>query len=414
MDIRPFKGYRPIPELAPKVALLPNNLLNEPDRKRAARTNPYSFAHVVKPRINFPDDVAKTDQQLFDFAKEYFEKMIDEGVLIRDLTPCLYVYRMIMDGRIQTGLICCMNISDYDGGRIKKHEHTRAEKELENAIHIENTRLNSNPVFLAYRPVAEIDALVERFTSQHPDYDFISESGIQQQLWIIKDKQTIDRFVAEFDTKVTAAYIADGHHRAAAASLYSQKIKSGQPKPDGPKDYNYFLTCLFPSSQLRIFDYNRIVKNMGGLDERTLIKKISEKFTVEEAIRIPYAPSKPHRFGMFLGGKWYKLKSKPNTFDNDVISSLDVSILQNNILEPVFGISDPRTDKNIDFIAGVKGLKELERRVLKGKASVAFSLFPVSMEELIAVSDAGEVMPPKSTWFEPKLLSGLVVFRMEF
>jgi uncharacterized protein (DUF1015 family) len=233
-------------------------------------------------------------------------------------------------------------------------------------------------------------------------------------LWIIKDKQTIDKFVAEFDKKVTDTYIADGHHRAVAASLYSKKIREQHPDPLAPRDYNYFLTCLFPSNQLKIFDYNRIVKSMGGLDEKALIKKISEKFFVELAVRTPYAPSKPHRFGMFVNGKWYKLKSKPDTFAADPISSLDVSILQSNILEPIFGIHDPRTDKNLDFIPGIKGLKELERRVLKGKAAVAFSLFPVSMEELIAVSDAGEVMPPKSTWFEPKLMSGLVVFRMEF
>ena len=414
MDIKPSKGYRPLPELAPKVALLPNNLLNEPDRKRAARTNPYSFAHVVKPRINFPDDVAKTDQQLFDFARDYFEKMIDEGVLIRDITPCLYIYRMIMDERVQTGLICCMNIHDYDEGHIKKHEHTRPEKELENVIHIENTKLNSNPVFLAYRPVTEIDELVDKLTIQKPDYDFISETGVRQNLWIIKDKATIEKFVALFDKKVSAAYIADGHHRAVAASQYAKKVKEQHPDPVAPRDYNYFLTCLLPSNQLRIFDYNRIVKSMAGLDEKTLVKKISEKFFVELAVRNPYGPSKPHRFGMFVNGKWYKLKAKPETFAGDPISSLDVSILQDNILEPIFGIKDPRTDKNIDFIPGVKGLRELERRVLKGKASVAFSLFPVSMEELISVSDAGEVMPPKSTWFEPKLMSGLVVFRMEF
>lgn len=414
MDIKPFKGYRPIPELASKVALLPNNLLNEPDRKRAARTNPYSFAHVVKPRINFPDNVAKTDQQLFDFAHDYFEKMIKEGIIIRDLTPCLYVYQMIMDDRHQTGLICCMNIRDYDEGRIKKHEHTRPEKEEENAIHIENTKLNSNPVFLAYSPVAEIDELITKVTLQKPDYDFYSEFGVQENLWIIRDNETISRFIKHFDEKVSATYIADGHHRAAAASLYSKKVRSQQVDLTLPKDYDYFLTALFPSNQLKIFDYNRVVKNIDGLDEKALVKKISEKFEVEIASTIPYEPKKPHRFGMFINGKWYRLKCLPGTFAEDPIGVLDVTILQNNLLEPILGIRDPRTDKNIDFIPGVKGVKELERRVLKGRAAVAFSLYPVTMEQLFAVSDAGEVMPPKSTWFEPKLLSGLVVFRMEF
>jgi len=414
MEIRPFKGYRPIPELAAKVALLPNNLLNEPDRKRAVRTNPYSFGHIVKPRLNFPDDVAKTDQQIFDFAREYFEKLLKEGVIIRDLIPCLYVYRMTMDERSQTGLICCMNIRDYDEGKIKKHENTRAEKELENEIHIENTKLNSNPVFLAYRPVPEIDELINKVTAQKPDYDFYSEFGVEENLWIIRDKETIDKFTMQFAEKVNAAYIADGHHRAAASSSYSKKIHEQHPDPGLPKDYDYFLTCLFPSDQLKIYDYNRIVKSLDGLDEKNLLKKISEKFEVEPAIRVPYDPRKPHRFGMFINGKWYRLKAKEGTYENDPISLLDVSILQNNLLEPTLGIHDPRTDKNIDFIPGVKGLKELERRVMKGRAAIAFSLYPVTMEQLFTVSDAGEVMPPKSTWFEPKLLSGLVVFRMEF
>jgi uncharacterized protein (DUF1015 family) len=419
--IKPFKGYRPVPELAEKVALIPNNLMNEPDRRRVARNNPYSFAHVVKPRLNFPDNEANSDQQLFDFAKKYFEKLINEGIIIRDKFPSFYVYRMTMDERSQTGLTCCLNIKDYNEGKIKKHEHTRPEKVSENALQIESTRLNTNPVFLAYSPVKEIDKLIESITSLKPDYDFLSDAGVRQNLWVIRDDKIIQNLIELFEEKVSAAYIADGHHRAAASFIFSKKIHErnrNQPDLFGdaslPKDYDYFLASLFPSNQLKIYDYNRVVKSLNGLDEKFFLKKVEENFLIDEARRIPYDPRKPHRFGMFLGGKWYRLKAKEGTYPDDPIGVLDVSILQNNLLEPVLGIHDPRVDRNIDFIAGVKGLKELEKRVNKGKAAAAFSLFPVTMDQLMIVSDAGEVMPPKSTWFEPKLLSGLVTFRMEF
>lgn len=418
MDIKPFKGYRPIPELAGKVALIPNNLMNEPDRKRLARNNPYSFAHVVKPRLNFPDDVAKSDQQLFDFANKYFEKLLNEGIVIRDNSPSFYIYKMTMDSRSQTGLTCCMNIKDYDEGKIKKHEHTRPEKVTENALQFESTLLNTNPVFLAYSPVEEIDKLIESITSQKADYDFLSDAGVQQNLWVVGDEKIIQNLIRLFEEKVSAAYIADGHHRAAASSIFSKKIHERKPSRPGDsalsRDYDYFLTSLFPSNQLKIYDYNRVVKSLNGLDEKFFLKKIEENFFADEASRIPYEPQKPHRFGMYLGGKWYRLIAKAGTYSNDPIGVLDVSILQNNLLEPVLGIHDPRIDRNIDFIPGVKGLKELEKRVNKGKAAAAFSLFPVTMDQLMTVSDAGEVMPPKSTWFEPKLLSGLVTFRMEF
>jgi uncharacterized protein (DUF1015 family) len=321
---------------------------------------------------------------------------------------------MTMDGRSQTGLTCCMNIKDYNEGKIKKHEHTRAEKELENAVQFESTRLNTNPVFLAYSPVKNIDELIASITSQKPDYDFISEYGVQENLWVVRDEKNIQSLAQLFEEKVSTAYIADGHHRAAAASIFSKKIRATNPDPSSIKDYDYFLVSLFPANQLKIYDYNRVVRSLNDLDEKFFIKKIQGNFFVDEAQRVPYDPRKPHRFGMYLGGKWYRLKAKEGTYPNDPIGVLDVSILQNNLLEPILGIHDPRTDRNIDFIPGVKGLKELEKRVSKGKAAVAFSLYPVTMEQLMAVSDVGEVMPPKSTWFEPKLLSGLVTFRMEY
>ncbi|MEO5675899.1 MAG: DUF1015 family protein [Chitinophagales bacterium] len=413
MDIKPFRGYRPVPELAAKVAIIPNNLMNEPDRRRAAKNNAYSFAHIAKPGIDFSDDLLKTDLQLFEYSRKYFEKLLAERIIIRDTVPSFYIYRLTMDSRSQTGLICCMNIRDYRAGKIKKHEHTREEKEIENALQIEVTHLNSNPVFLAYTPVTEIDQLVDSITiSQRPLYHFASENGVLQNLWVVNENDAVEKLIASFGYRVPAAYIADGHHRAAAANIFSKKINS-QPVDSASKDYDYFLTCLFPANQLKIYDYNRVVKSLKVPDEKIFIKKVEEKFYVEEAQRVPYDPHKKHHFGMYLNGKWFRLKAKPGTYKEDPVSALDVSILQNNLLNPILGIHDPRTDKNIDFIAGVKGLKELERRVNKGKAAVAFSLYSVSMDELMAVSDAGEVMPPKSTWFEPKLLSGLVIFRME-
>jgi uncharacterized protein (DUF1015 family) len=407
-------GYRPRPDIAAKVALNPNNLLSEPERRDSAKKNSYSFAHVVKPRIDFPEQTSKTEKQLFEHAKLYFNKLCDEGILIRDKVPCFYIYRLSLDNHTQTGLISCLNLKNYFEGKIKKHEHTRSEKEIENLLHIQSTRLNSNPVFLAYPAIRDIDNLVASITkSRQPEYNFTSDLGVLQQLWIVSDLQIIEQLRQLFDQRVPVTYIADGHHRAAAAALYAQQMKKEWSGKTQFEDYNYFLTCLFPSNQLRIFDYNRVVKDLNGLSERDFLKKLNEKFEVREASRTPYDPHEPHRFGMFLGNKWFKLKSKDGTFIIDPIGSLDVTILQQNVLAPILGIKDPRLDKRIDFVPGIRGLSALEKPVIKGKAAVAFSLFPVTMEQLFAVSDMGEVMPPKSTWFEPKLMSGLVIFKME-
>jgi uncharacterized protein (DUF1015 family) len=413
--IKPFKGYRPIPELASKVALNPNNLLNEPERREAARNNPYSFAHVVKPRIDFPDDTPRTDKQIFESAKRYFDKLFSEGTLLREEQPAFYVYRLSLGGHTQTGLISCLHVKNYNEGKIKKHEHTRADKELENVVQVEHTHLNSNPVFLAYPPVSKIDQLITNITvEQKPDYDFLSDSGVLQQLWVVQQPEVVEQLRQLFDEQVPVAYIADGHHRAASSSIFSSRMEEQWGGKSKFEDYNYFLTALFPANQLRIYDYNRIVKNLNGLQEKEFLKQLSEKFEIKEASRSPYDPRKPHRFGMYLVNKWYKLKALDGTFSDDAVGSLDVTILQNNVLDPILGIKDPRIDKRIDFIPGIKGLNALEKPVQKGKAAVAFSLYPVTMEQLFAISDMGGVMPPKSTWFEPKLMSGLVIFRMEF
>jgi uncharacterized protein (DUF1015 family) len=411
--IKSFKGYRPVPELALKVALNPNNLLSELDRREEARKNPYSFAHVVKPRINFPDDTPKTEHQLFDFAHRYFLKMVDDGTIVRDEKPALYVYRLSMDNHTQTGLICCLHMKDYQEGKIKKHEHTRADKENENVLHIRSTLLNSNPVFLTYEPVDEIDIEIGFITNgEIPEYDFVNEYKVRQEIWVVKQHAAIDRLTRLFDEHVACSYIADGHHRAAAAAIYAKEMHDQEGKLKS-NDFNYMLGCLFPSNQLRIYDYNRIVKSLNGHSEKDFLKLVSEKFEVKEASRSPYDPSKPHRFGMYLYNKWYKLKAREGTYPEDAVGSLDVSILQNNLLDPILDIKDPRIDKRIDFIPGIKGLAALEKPVLKGKAPVAFSLYPITIEELFTISDLNEVMPPKSTWFEPKLMSGLVIFKME-
>ena len=409
MIIKPFKGYRPRPELASKVALNPNNLLNEPERRLAAKNNPYSFAHVVKPRIDFPDDSPKTEKQFFDHANKYFHKLYHEGTLLRDPVACFYIYRLSMEGHVQTGLICCLNLHNYWDGKIKKHEHTRADKENENVLHIRKTQLNSNPVFLAYPNVPAIDELIESITvSKQPEYDFLSDLNVQQQLWVVSDEATIDQLRILFDDEVPNTYIADGHHRAAAASIYAKQMHEELEGHSKFEDYNYFLTCLFPSNQLRIFDYNRLVKNLNDLSEKEFLKKLNETFEVKLNGDGPYIPAKPHRFGMFLNNQWYKLKARPETYTHDPVGSLDVTILQKNVLDPILGIKDPRIDKRIDFIPGVKGIAALEKPVIKGKAAVAFSLYPVTMQQLMAISDMGEVMPPKSTWFEPKLRDGLL------
>ncbi len=414
MIVKPFRGYRPRPDIAAKVSLNPNNLLSEPERRNVAKNNPYSFAHVVKPRIDFPEETSKTEKQLFEHAKLYFQKLYDEGILVRDEVPCFYIYRLSMDEHSQTGLICCLHLKNYLEGKIKKHEHTRSEKENENVLHIQSTRLNSNPVFLAYPAINDIDKLITSIAEgKQPEYHFFSESGVLQQLWIVNDDGVVEQLRQLFEQRVPVTYIADGHHRAAAAAIYAQQMQKEQSGIVRFEDYNYFLTCLFPSNQLRIFDYNRVVKTLNDLPEKEFFRKLSEKFEVEEASRTPYDPRKPHRFGMFIGNKWYKLKSKEGTFSADPVGSLDVTILQQNVLEPILGIKDHRIDKRIDFVPGVRGLMALEKPVIKGKAAVAFSLFPVTMEQLFAISDMGEVMPPKSTWFEPKLMSGLVIFKME-
>lgn len=410
--IEPFRGIRPVKELADKVALCTNNLMNEEDRLTAAQRNPISFAHVIKPRIDFPEGISKTAPELFEHAASSFERLIKDHSLIQDEQPCYYVYRQMQNGRTQTGLVARYHVNEYSGNNIKKHENTRAEKEVENVMHLHATGIQGNPIFLAYEPVGDIDTLINSITAAVPDYHFVSDYEIQNSMWVVSNPDVANQLSKLFAQKVNCTYIADGHHRAASVAIAAKQLAEKNPNHQGDEDYNYMLTCLFPANQLKIYDYNRIVKDHNGLTDDQLINAISQKFDVTPHNEPTFQPAGFHTFGMYVNGRWYKLVAKEGTYGNDPISVLDVSILQKNILQPLLSINDPRTDKRIDFIDGTKGPGTLEKRVNKGKAAVAFALYPVTMKQLFAVADAGEVMPPKSTWFEPKLISGLIIYKM--
>jgi uncharacterized protein (DUF1015 family) len=410
--IEPFRGIRPVKELADKVALCTNNLMNEDERRIAAQRNPLSFAHVVKPRIDFPEGISKQDEKLFDHAANYFQKLFSDGTLIQDEQSCFYIYRQTQNGRTQTGLVARYHVDEYACGNVKKHENTRAEKESENVKHLLATGIQGNPIFLAYEPVGDIDTLINSITAAVPDYHFLSDYDIYNSLWVVGDAEIVNELSKLFSERVGCTYIADGHHRAVSVAIAAKQLAEKNSNHTGKEDYNYMLTCLFPANQLKIYDYNRLVKDLYGLTEDELLKNISKQFSVTPVHDVRYQPDAFHEFGMYLGEQWYKLVAKDGTYTNDPIDILDVSILQKNILEPLLGIHDPRTDKRIEFVDGTKGINALEKRVNKGKAAVAFSLYPVTMKQLFDVADAGKVMPPKSTWFEPKLISGLVIYAM--
>jgi len=411
--LRPFRAFRPQQKWVEKVVINPNNLMNEAERKEAARKNPFSIAHVVKPRIDFPFISDNRDPKLFIHARKYFEKLVRDKVLVEEKTPCYYVYRLTKGRHSQTGLVGCALLEDYLQGKIKKHEHVRPEKVRENVLHHEQTRLYSNPVFLAYKKVREIDkAIGEAINNRKPEYQFRTEDGVKHALWIIDREKKIEELTELFEALVPKTYIADGHHRIASQAELSHKLKSDDPYNSENELYKYFLTCLFPADQLKIYDYSRTVKDLNRLSEKEFLARVKKNFEIKKISRLYYHPSKLHEIGMYLGNSWYALSPKKNSYTHDPVGILDVHILQRNLLNPVLGIADPSTDKRIDFVPGTKGLVVLEKRVNKGKAAVAFALHPCSMEQLFAVADFGEVMPPKSTWFEPKLLAGLVSFEI--
>ena len=409
----PFKAYRPIQEKAKEVACRPYDVLNEKEARKECEGNPVSFYHVIKPEIDFPDDHDHYAPEIYQKGKENFDALVSNGTMVQDENPSFYVYQLNMDWHEQTGLVGCCSIDDYFNNVIKKHELTRPDKEEDRKNHIRASKLNYEPVFFSYPKVTDIDALVNSVKENTPEYDFISDDGIRHTLWQITRKDLINTLEKLFAEKVPKIYVADGHHRTAAGALVGQELRDargGQPE-DGGRD-NYFMAVLFPDDQMKILDYNRVVKDLNGLTPDQFIQLLSNSFNIKlesESVR----PSAPHTFGMYLDGKWYHLTAKNGTYNGNPIGQLDVTILSKHLLEPILNIVDLRTDKRIDFVGGMRGLGELENRVDSGEMKVAFSMYPVSMQQLIDIADNGLLMPPKVTWFEPKLRSGLFVHALE-
>lgn len=378
-------------------------MLNSKEAKVEAQGNPASFLHITKSEIDLPEATDIHSQEVYLKAKENLDAFISRGILFRESKPCYYIYQLIMNGKSQTGLVCGSSVDDYENDLIKKHEFTRPEKEQDRINHITTTGAQTGNVFLAYKNVAAIDTLINDWKNDRsPVYDFVADDGIQHSVWTVNDAKTIDRITNLFKTEVPVTYIADGHHRAASAAKVRKAL--GDMAPEGA---DYFLTTLFPSNQLHIMDYNRVVKDLNGLTEDAFLQQVKNKFTVTK-INEALSPAMLHEFGMYLNNQWYKLTAKEGTYTTDPIGVLDVTILSDNLLDPVLGIKDQRTDKRIDFVGGIRGLSELEKRVSSGEMAVAFSLHPVTIQQLFDIADSGNVMPPKSTWFEPKLRDGLL------
>nr|WP_295869339.1 DUF1015 family protein [uncultured Chitinophaga sp.] len=407
--IRPFKGLRPKEELAAQVAARPYDVLSSDEAKAAAAGNPYSYYHVSKSEIDLPEGIDTHSQQVYDKAAENLQRLVKDGVLFQEAQPAYYIYKLVMNGRAQTGLVCASSVDDYNKGIIKKHEFTRPDKELDRINHIKTTLAQTGNVFLAYNDVPEVNALIDHWQNNNkPAYDFTADDGIQHTIWVINTPAAVQEITTLFAEKVPCTYIADGHHRAASASLVQKEFQEKGTITSVENPVNYFLTTIFPASQLAILDYNRLVKDLNGLSKAELLSRLDYDFTVEEIGHQPQQPSMLHEFSMYLEGAWYRLVAKEGTYTTDPIGILDVTILSNNILDKHLGIKDQRTDKRIDFVGGIRGLQELVKRVDSGEMKVAFALYPVTIQQLFDIADSGNVMPPKSTWFEPKLRDGLI------
>jgi uncharacterized protein (DUF1015 family) len=403
VTISPFKALRPEAQFAKQVASRPYDVLNSKEARVEAQGNPNSFLHITKSEIDLPESTDIHSQLVYDTAKENLQAFISRNILFTESKPCYYIYRLIMNGKSQTGLVCGSSVNDYENGLIKKHEFTRPEKELDRINHIKTTGAQTGNVFLAYKNVAEIDALIGKWTTdKNPQYDFVAEDDIQHSIWIVNDDAVIGQISDLFKTKVPCTYIADGHHRAASAAKVRTALGA-----EATESADYFLTTLFPSNQLYIMDYNRVIKDLGNHTVDSFLQSLDEKFVVTKADKA-FRPEALHQFGLYINQQWYQLTSKPGTYTEDPIGILDISILQQNVLEPLLNIKDQRTDKRIDFVGGIRGLEELEKRVDSGEMALAISLYPVSIQQLFDIADSGNVMPPKSTWFEPKLRDGLL------
>ena len=411
--LRKFKAIRPKKGMEEKVASFPYDVLNSEEARELTKDNEYSFLHVVKPEVDLPVGTDLYSEEVYQTAKKNINKLISDGILIQDEKAKLYIYRQTMNGKEQYGIVGCSSAKDYDDDVIKKHEHTRKIKEADRIKHVDTTNVNAGPIFLTYRAKKSIDDLVTEVVKETPVYDFVATDGIGHTVWIIENDELGDKLVDEF-AKIDYLYVADGHHRSASAAIVANRRKEANPNHTGNEEYNYFLSVLFPDEQLYIMDYNRVLKNLNGHSEDEMFSAIEKVFTVEKIGTEKFKPLAKGQIGMYYKNEWHKLIIKDEYVDkSDPVNSLDIAVLQNNILNPFFGIEDPRTSDDIDFIGGIRGLKELERLVNSGKFKVAFAMYPTSIAELMNIADAGKVMPPKSTWFEPKLRSGLLVHSLE-
>ena len=410
-DIKAFRAIRPQKGLESEIAALPYDVYNRQEAKAVVADKPHSFLRIDRAETQLPDEVDTYDDRVYAKAKELLAEQIEKGEYVTEETPCFYLYELVMDGRSQTGIVGCASIDDYVSGVIKKHENTRADKELDRIRHVDTLNAQTGPIFLAYRDREDLSTLVAEVMKEQPLYDFTSEDGITHRVFVIAGSERIEKITAIFKD-MEQIYIADGHHRCASAAKVGLKRREENPGYDGSEEFNYFLSVLFPDSQLKIMDYNRVVKDLNGLSETAFLKKLAEIMKVEEKGSEPVVVTKKGEMGMFLADKWYLLTIDEAKRAADPVRGLDVSVLQDTVLGPVLGIGDPKTDKRIDFVGGIRGLKELERRV-QTDMQVAFAMYPTSIGELFAVADAGLLMPPKSTWFEPKLRSGLFIHSLD-
>lgn len=409
--VKPFVCIRPAKDKVSQAAALPYDVYSRKEALEAVKGNPLSFLNIDRPETQFSDDVDIYDHRVYDKARELLDRRIAEGVYVTDPEENYYLYELTMEGRSQTGIVACCSIDDYVDGVIKKHENTREDKEIDRIRHVDATNAHTGPIFLAYRQSGSLKSLVAQVKEEAPLYDFVSEDGIRHRVWSIGDRDRVAAVEKAFE-EIPATYIADGHHRAASAVKVGLKRRKENPGYTGREPYNFFLSVLFPDEELKILPYNRVVKDMNGLDQEALLSAVSKCFEVRKQGAKAFEPREKGAFGMYLDQEWYSLKVKPELVSRDPVKGLDVSVLQDLLLEPVLGVGDPRTDKRIDFIGGIRGLKELERRTQEDM-KIAFSMYPTSIEELLNVADVGLLMPPKSTWFEPKLRSGLFIHRLD-
>ena len=411
--IKPFKGIRPPKALVEQVASRPYDVLNSAEARAEAGDNEKSLYHIIKPEINFPEGTDEHDPCVYESAAEHFQMFQDKGWLVQDEKENYYVYAQTMNGKTQYGLVVGAYVPDYMNGIIKKHELTRRDKEEDRMKHVRVNNANIEPVFFAYPDNAELDAIVAKYTAGQPEYDFIAPGdGFGHTLWIIDQQEDSDAITKAF-AAMPALYIADGHHRSAAAALVGAEKAQQNPNHKGDEEYNYFMAVCFPANQLTIIDYNRVVKDLNGLTPEEFLAAVSKNFVIEEKGTEIYKPNALHNFSLYLDGKWYSLTAKEGTYDdNDPIGVLDVTISSNLILDEILGIKDLRSDKRIDFVGGIRGLGELKKRVDSGEMKVALALYPVSMKQLMDIADTGNIMPPKTTWFEPKLRSGLIIHKL--